>query len=416
MAEYAVTLLENVLGAPGVRAQGLNDKGQITGHASLPGGGYHAFLYDAGDVTDLGTLKGGSVSWGSDLNDAGQVCGWAETANHAGTRAFLWTNGVMKDLGSIGGDSSIGCAVNKSGQVAGWSTSNGSGLRAFRWTNGVMQDLGTIDGNNSVGLDLNDAGDVVGQVGAQAFIYSGGSMTALKPFNVANAIDNAGELVGDGEAFFRDSIGTVTLAPGADGDVTPSALNDSKRVVGSVKTNGSYYACRWDVGTQELQNLNDLVDPLENGDSLRVAWDINHTGQIVGETEQGLGFLLTPIVKKPNANDRLAYIYILAGIIGGGGGVVFTPGGGIQKKPDPVDPWLRSTWSAMSPAKRDMLLAMALDEVASLVANPKARRDLQKSARSLLKTSAGSIASGHESVGASAGNLGQSNILKKFQR
>lgn len=48
-------------------------------------------------VTDLGTLGTLQSAQAYDINEAGQVVGYA------GNHAFLWQNGVMTDLGTLGG-------------------------------------------------------------------------------------------------------------------------------------------------------------------------------------------------------------------------------------------------------------------------------------------------------------------------
>src|SRR5437588_514051 len=53
-------------------------------------------------VTDLGTL-GGSTSRAGAINQSGQVIGDAMLPGDAVTHAFLWENGVMRDLGTLGG-------------------------------------------------------------------------------------------------------------------------------------------------------------------------------------------------------------------------------------------------------------------------------------------------------------------------
>ena len=50
-----------------------------------------------GMMTDLGTLPGDYSSFGSGINDKGQVVG--SSCDQRGTcRAFLWQNGTMTDL------------------------------------------------------------------------------------------------------------------------------------------------------------------------------------------------------------------------------------------------------------------------------------------------------------------------------
>ena len=71
-------------------------------------------------VTDLGTLPGGSGSEAWGINASGEVVGYA--SNSSGYQhAFLYSNGTMKDLGTLPGLYSASCAygINASGQVVG---------------------------------------------------------------------------------------------------------------------------------------------------------------------------------------------------------------------------------------------------------------------------------------------------------
>jgi probable HAF family extracellular repeat protein len=72
------------------------------------------------EFVDLGTL-GGQHSFAVDINNAGQIVGWAYNASGA-RRAFLWQDGVMQDLGTLGGDYFTAADdINENGQVAGES-------------------------------------------------------------------------------------------------------------------------------------------------------------------------------------------------------------------------------------------------------------------------------------------------------
>ncbi len=83
-------------------------------------------------VTDLGTL-GGNESDAKDINDAGQIVGYAKDA--AGRdRAFLWQSGAMTDLGTLSGTESWALAINNLGQVVGEATNAAGRSRAFLWT------------------------------------------------------------------------------------------------------------------------------------------------------------------------------------------------------------------------------------------------------------------------------------------
>ena len=123
-----------------------------------------AFLYSDGKMKSLGTL-GGATSCAYDINAAGQVVGLAQNS-HGIVHAFLYTSGTgMKNLGTLGGPTaaSWACGINAAGQVVGCSETADGRKHAFLYSrNTGMKDLGTLGGDNSMASHVNDRGQVVG--------------------------------------------------------------------------------------------------------------------------------------------------------------------------------------------------------------------------------------------------------------
>jgi probable HAF family extracellular repeat protein len=201
---YRLTDL-GTLGGTTSGAAGVNDNGQVAGAAATPGGTSHAFLYSGGVMTDLGTL-GGTFSSGADaINSAGEVVGQASTS--AGLQhAFLYSGGAMSDLGTLGGTFSVAQGINAAGSIVGRSVNSGGQVHAFLYSGGMMTDLGTLGGASSSALGISVNGQIVGYANLssgqqEAFLYSNGDMTDLGNLggthgSGAVAINAAGQIAG----------------------------------------------------------------------------------------------------------------------------------------------------------------------------------------------------------------------------
>ena len=323
---YSVTDLGS-LGFGVTKGLAINATGQVTGYSysskafqvSCPpqqyGGQkkclenpYHAFLWTAGTMTDLGTL-GGHFSQGNSINRSGDVVGTADRTSksgaYLGSDGFLWNGASMVDLGlffptwisdsrEITGqcETTAGCvlngttcasgaacvlsngtyvhlpsprgltcgaaiSINARGDVLGACGDGQGDSRAVIWENGKPIDLGTLGGLGTSPAAINNLGQVVGwsqtSTGANhPFLWSNGTMTDL------------------GVSFF------------------PAAINDSSVIVGDefVYSNGT------------LRDLNALI-PSGAPYQIQYATAINNAGQIVAQaydtaTNQTHTLLLTP--------------------------------------------------------------------------------------------------------------------------
>ncbi|MEO8561694.1 MAG: hypothetical protein ABI601_06440 [bacterium] len=140
-------------------AYAINDAGQVTGEYDGI-----ASLWSASNIrTTLGTL-GGSTSTGRAINSRGAVVGWSARADGR-THAFIKTaDGTMRDLGSFEGRTSMAVGINDAYEVVGSSTLRSGASHAFLWTpSGGMKDLGTLlGGTASAATGINSAGAVIG--------------------------------------------------------------------------------------------------------------------------------------------------------------------------------------------------------------------------------------------------------------
>ena len=285
----------------GSNANGINDSDHVTGTSSLTPAYspvYRAFLYSNGVMQDLGITS----SRGHDINNSGQIAGWFVWLDSSGccssgySHAFFHDGNTVHDLGTLAdnqtsdGVDSFGYAVNNSGWVTGLSetdsSSNASPEHAFIYDGNNMRDIGTLGGTNSVGYDINDNGqvtgysDITGDIANHAFLYSGNTMRDL------------GTLGGENSAGY--------------------GINNSGYIVGrSQLANGEYAAFLYNGNS--MLDLCVLTDCTANGwTNLSDAKAINDSGEITGSGEingethayiiSGVSISAVPIAFNDNVN------------------------------------------------------------------------------------------------------------------
>jgi len=125
------------------------------------------------EVLDLGTL-GGANSRGNGLNAKGHVVGESELGATAGTPSvmpvgqapptvtFLWKDGQMINVGTLGGPTSRAASINDSDEIAGEADTADGNRHAFLWQNGKVTDLGTLGGDQSAAIGINNHGQITG--------------------------------------------------------------------------------------------------------------------------------------------------------------------------------------------------------------------------------------------------------------
>jgi probable HAF family extracellular repeat protein len=293
-AQYTVTDL-GTLGDSASQACAINNLGQVVGFSATSGHQIHGFLYDHGQMQDLGF--GGIQSNAADINDLGQVVGSVSSGvvqysfvyssgskvefptttflhlNNHGVfvgytgeyHAAAMSNGNVQELGTLGGVSgeSMALSVNDTGVIVGISQDTAGNFHAVTFFNGSISDLGIPPDGHFAGADINAAGQIVCTIGGQAYFYSNGSAQPLNilglPFSDAEAINDVGQIVG-----YASSASSTVPYIFADGTA---------------------------------QDLNTLISS-SSGWTLTFANDINNLGQIVGQGTylgQARAFLLTPV-------------------------------------------------------------------------------------------------------------------------
>jgi len=280
-------------------------------------------------LVDMGAFPGTNSSVVNWLNDNGVAVGLSENGTidpltgWPAATAALWTPGhPPESLETLsGGNESYATLVNNAGLVAGTSANGtsdpysmfgyGTQTRAVTWKNGMIKDLGTLGGPDAVPFDINDAGQIAGfsytndspnpvttPCGkniptVDPFFWDGTKMINLGTFGgtcgIPNALNNKGQVVGQSDyknenifhPFFWTSPGPMqdlgTLG-GSYGSAT--WINDASEVVGYAALHDQFnHAFLWKPGQKKVKDLGIL-----KGDRCDAAWAINSKTQVIGDS------------------------------------------------------------------------------------------------------------------------------------
>ena len=273
----------------------------------------HAFQWRHGTLTDLGVLPGGSNSFPYAINAEGWVVGGSENGTFDAVLgipefdATLWRNGQITNLGTLGGNESLAGDVNRRGQIVGFSANAvpdpvsmfgfATETRPFLWENGVMRDLDTLGSTDGAAFLMNERGQIMGQFyvkgtttidpifwdenGVAADIGSlGGTNGTTWWLNNRGQVVGTSNLAGDathhGFLWDRGTLSDVGTLGGNNSEAF--AISDSGEVTGRADVPGSvtHHGFLWrervmiDLGVPGS-------DPCSSGNA------INSKGQIVGD-------------------------------------------------------------------------------------------------------------------------------------
>lgn len=330
----------------------INDGGGVSGAATTADEYQHAFFWDEGQMTDLGTL-GGLNSQGSGGSSGKELAMLSETSeidplgeNFCGfgsdlvCGAGIWRRGKLTRLPTLGGINSTAFAYNVGGQIVGASDDGTldpsctapqkSHFQAVTWSpKGMIRKLPPLAGDNvGVALRGNDRGQVAGTsglcsntqvggfpIGPHAVVWDHGTPINLGSLGgsgvgVAVAVNNRGQAIGaatatDGKlhAFLWTSatgmrdLGLMSTDP-ADAVNTPFQINDRGQMVGA-SCDITQATCRgyiWQNGV--MTDINDLL-PTDSPLYVIMPETINESGQIAGlavvkSTGEVHAFIATP--------------------------------------------------------------------------------------------------------------------------
>ncbi|OGA98908.1 MAG: hypothetical protein A3E25_12910 [Burkholderiales bacterium RIFCSPHIGHO2_12_FULL_69_20] len=221
------------------------------------------------------------------INSAGQVAGNLTVANRP--RAALYSGGITRELGTLGGAGSWVTGLNASGTVIGESELAGAGKAGFVYDNGSLRATTAAAGSDTfLPAGINDLAQIVGQgfnrnSGLQVAQLAAGTAAAPVALNaylsaaatdtlvLAKAINPSGQIAG-------------TCASGQSCLLTPTGT-----LAWAVTTGGSFDDARhWDSGLGFAPNRHlDVVIAPAASVTVLANRGAEMKSLVVGTTEQG---------------------------------------------------------------------------------------------------------------------------------
>ncbi len=331
----------------------------ISGAVTVADGSDHAVLWHKRLMFDIGVHGlGGANSIAFGVNASSQAVGGAETdkpdphaADFCGFKAygvstsgaacvaFIWQNGIMTPLATLGGYNGTASQINTVGEVAGETESatpdpdcpHKLQLKPVTWQNGKVRELPTYPGDpDGVAYAINDNGQVVGSTGT-CKDFNPALQLSIQPLHPRlwepdGTVKDLGSLGGTGHGFANlainlNNLGHVVGLSDLAGDTVNHAflwthekgmqdlgtlpgdigsgaiaINDADEIVGlSLDADFNPRAFVWQAGV--MTDLNTLV----SGTTLHLlfASALNSHGEIAGlavDTHTGdlHGYLATP--------------------------------------------------------------------------------------------------------------------------